>query len=349
MKLSLETLTPTHIGCGETYSPYSDFIYDIEEKALHILDFQRIIQDFGEKVWIDQYVNQVKQKQNEYSLIKLIDELGKLYEDFYFEDYIIKSLSLNESPKAQGINRTLHSAGNPFIPGSSLKGAIRTALYWCENKNETLFFKNKDTGQSLFGSFGDDQMKYLLVSDTDLIQEPTRIELIKMKNLKKEAGQQQQQLPMNFEMIPSKAKTSFKLVCKGGNDLKFDLAFLKKGQEKTILQKVNDFYTHRAKREIQFLKHYPQYAPTLKFYNKILDTALNYTQSGKGAIVRLGAGKTFWENTVADLLSDQDFSKLKIIKNKIGAQKSTFPATRKWIESPDGFIPAGWVKIEIAE
>ena len=138
---------------------------------------------------------------------------------------ISSNFSLNQD-RSQKLN-TIHNAGTPYIPGSSIKGAIRTALYWAWNKGKTLNPKNNDLGQSLFGAFGDDQMKYLLVSDTDLIQESARIEFIKMKNLKKEAAQQ---LPINLEMIPAKAKTSFKLVCKGGNDLKFELAF-KKGQE----------------------------------------------------------------------------------------------------------------------
>lgn len=348
MKLTLETLTPTHIGCDETYSPYIDYVYDKEERKIHILNFEKIIKDWGEDEWLNDYVKSL-QSRKKTSLLSLINQLYDNDDNFYIEDYIIKSLSINDNPKTQEISRTLHSAGNPFIPGSSLKGAIRTALYWSENKNETLFFKNKDTGQSLFGSFGDDQMKYLLVSDTEFFLEPTQVFFIEVKKINQSSNQTNQNIPINLEMIPSKSKASFKLVCKGLENINFNLSFLKKGQEKTILQKVNDFYTHRAKREIQFLKNYPQYAPTLKFYNKILDTALNYTQSGKGAIVRLGAGKTFWENSVADLLSDQDFSKLKIIKNKTGAQKSTFPATRKWIQSPDGFMPAGWIKIEIAE
>jgi CRISPR-associated protein Csm5 len=126
-KLSLTTLTPVFIGSeeGSNLSPITDYIFDhgsvkiIDQKKFEVL----LNRDIN---MVDDFVSQVK---------------NKLY-SFDLKDFIVKKLntSIEQLTKAtievEGLlsSNTIYTfvstVGKPFIPGSSIKGAIRTAIIY---------------------------------------------------------------------------------------------------------------------------------------------------------------------------------------------------------------------------
>ncbi|NLK01406.1 MAG: type III-A CRISPR-associated RAMP protein Csm5 [Clostridia bacterium] len=163
-QITLEALTPVYIGNGKRITKK-----DFELKNNYI---------------------------NIYDPIKLHEILGKRYENFLMNNYTLTSFlkrnpKLNTSPalkyrvlcgdkgirESDGIHEFIKDAyGKPYIPGSSLKGAIRTAILAhriSENKgNRFDSFKSELLGGSneieraAFGSIIDDEFKNLRISDS---------------------------------------------------------------------------------------------------------------------------------------------------------------------------------------
>lgn len=156
MKVILKTLSPIHIGTDNTIPPIE--YYKTTDKHLIVFNQKRCIERIFEKhgengtqewvKWVDQYVkkfeepkgspgkqpNQVlAQFYKEFNLVNfckniLKDEqlLNELIKEPQYWQYRCKFLA-TDLP-VQLIREQLKTNQKPFIPGSSIKGALRTAL-----------------------------------------------------------------------------------------------------------------------------------------------------------------------------------------------------------------------------
>lgn len=134
--IRIKTLTPVSIGTdqAQVLSPYSDFILD--RKKIIYLD-QKVIERRLQEVpeLIDEYVGLIyegmndSETQSNANLRSFIE--GKLKLDMATVSKLqIENKGIRLERKTQ-IVPTIKTAGLPYIPGSSIKGAIRTALlYW---------------------------------------------------------------------------------------------------------------------------------------------------------------------------------------------------------------------------
>ncbi|NPA39135.1 MAG: type III-A CRISPR-associated RAMP protein Csm5 [Thermodesulfobacteria bacterium] len=175
-KIRLKTLTPIHIGTGEVYEPLSFFVRK-EENALYQVDFEKLCNLISRSEKALRQFLSLAQGGNLISLIKLYKFFDKTLCNGLFErgvrdfikkkikvspDFVSHYLSLveisnkelekisektlvNQYFKKFEIHRTAYlpntSGEMPYIPGSSLKGAIRTAvlnLRKKELKNKTV-------------------------------------------------------------------------------------------------------------------------------------------------------------------------------------------------------------------
>jgi len=116
-KVKLKTITPIHVGSGEELISNIDFIYNRSDKLIYVPNIEELsklsdisLEEFSspakilESKGLWQRKNLVKRK------IKPANGCGKL---------------INR------IREHIHDGfGRPYIPGSSIKGAIRTALLW---------------------------------------------------------------------------------------------------------------------------------------------------------------------------------------------------------------------------
>ena len=119
MKYQLETLTPVHIGSGETlnqidgyYAKRRWYRIDLDKVLAHpstdinALTSEMVRPDFR---W-PRYLS---------------------HRNLNAADFSTYSLLCAQSPETTDIREAIKSVGNrPYIPGSSIKGAIRTALLW---------------------------------------------------------------------------------------------------------------------------------------------------------------------------------------------------------------------------
>ena len=358
----LETITPIHIGNGNTLSPYGDYIYDRNTNSIYLIDQQKLfdaINEYGDSV-MDGYVKMVgaNTQQNHYTLKKLLDE--------YKID--VSSVSKVRIPaksplKSEQIFETIKSGARPYIPGSSLKGAIRTALLYTHRKedgytiNEALVDSGRrrsDTrkpspnGEDLFGSFGKDIFKYLHLSDSELLPVDD-IEIVKTVtfNLVKASTD----IPIIKEAIPPGRKVHFRMQSKamrGYHKIPERFSYFYQsdnGQgEREILQKVNEFTLALLEKELKTLNnhHSSEMAPILQLYKRLLGECKQFKEKQNGALMRIGSGKTFFDNTISILLPDQELEKLPLKRKG----KGLFPRTRKVTVNQELFNSVlGWVKI----
>lgn len=360
--MRLNIFSPVHIGSGEekSLSPYADYIYqnDYIYYVNHTkLENWLLSQDNSDEI-MNEFILGIKKQKG-------------LREFFYkyslsVKDYSTHSIPIVGDPKKEKIERTITNAGLPYIPGSSIKGAIRTAILWKIKKEEGLgnIYSIKKyhpyIGQDIFGKFGDDVMNFLQVTDTETYPR----EDIEIRNIKRVSvtRPKQQEIPTWLEVINSQKEVEFEIKQKGEktDKIRNELTdFLTKGAGLTsIFKALNEFSKEIAEFEINALKN-PYFNPIVKFYKELIEQINQLTE--REAVLRIGYGKTFFDNTI-DLLFKDDKEVMEEIKEmtsknpkyRVGYSRATgkpvkpFPISR-WLYfdangSPKGIL--GWIKIK---
>lgn len=128
-EFTLYTLAPVHIGCGESISK-KEMVY--EKGVYHYLDMGKLyldIESMGSKK-VQKFTNYMLNNNRE-SLLKFLKDERINYQKYVVEkrkEYIFSTQN-SDKGKVKNIEKMVSDAyGNPYIPGSSLKGAIRTIL-----------------------------------------------------------------------------------------------------------------------------------------------------------------------------------------------------------------------------
>jgi CRISPR type III-A-associated RAMP protein Csm5 len=129
-KVKIETLMPVHVGSGNLLYNNSDFIGLNINKKLHIvvLSADKIWKLMGEKGvdFIDMWLQTIEKKGN------IREFIAKFAPDAKSKDYAKRRIPLFVVKALKGddtLKECIHNGmGLPYIPGSSIKGAIRTAV-----------------------------------------------------------------------------------------------------------------------------------------------------------------------------------------------------------------------------
>lgn len=165
--LQMEVLTPLHVGAGseKDWVQGSDFV--VHEGKIKVLNLKKVAQFVN----VDDLTKALLEKNSSSLLSKLAGNLDKcvdaVFDSNYFGTNDIKTCIKN------GLSN------QPIIPGSSLKGAIRSILVeYLLNGSKTL------NEQTLFGkaSDGDEFMRFIKVSDAEF--EKTNLVNTKIFNLR---------------------------------------------------------------------------------------------------------------------------------------------------------------------
>ncbi len=123
-KLKLTTLTPLHIGSGNEYQPDFEYLYFQDEKKVAVVDAEKVLSILGADN-LSQWVACIDNKQ------PLMPLLRSRKNGLQAVDVAMRPIAVNHAP-TRTIREQLHSGnGSALMPGTSLKGAIRTAV-WAE-------------------------------------------------------------------------------------------------------------------------------------------------------------------------------------------------------------------------
>ncbi len=189
----IKTVSPVHIGCDEVYEP-TGFVVDEKEKQLVSFDPSEFIGMLDSDA-LDQFSNICK-KGTPQSLVEIYRFMNRhknlakgqrvAVSDAFVEHYQ-KTLKLTgEKNVLRNLNKyqVKRTAFNPhidtaYIPGSTIKGSIRTAVLNFRNKGRTFpkykFNEAKKLEQNLTGgSFEKDPFRLVKVSDFIAVGEVKR-------------------------------------------------------------------------------------------------------------------------------------------------------------------------------
>ena len=119
--MQIMTLSPVHIGTGATLM--QDYDYVVHERRTYRLDPDAV----GEAFLIDE-AGQLKQKQAETPPGQLLQKADFARADLF--RYVIAGAPRSQGEGAQVRECIKTPDDRPYLPGSSLKGALRTALGW---------------------------------------------------------------------------------------------------------------------------------------------------------------------------------------------------------------------------
>ena len=155
-KMKLEVLTPLHIG-GADYKSKLDkkeYVFDKDKGTLTLIDSEKFISFLIKKNLFDEYIFYIKKnlnlKKNEQDKnIKLIDflkskDIYKIIEEFRKKAPFKVNPEIEEMNDIKLMLRNLQ--GKPYIPGSSIKGALVNFLlvnYIINNRDKFKAEKNR--------------------------------------------------------------------------------------------------------------------------------------------------------------------------------------------------------------
>lgn len=136
-KVTIQTLTAIHIGSGNTLQYGSDFVKGKDADGYNtygIIDPNKILKLIGQE-HIGNWVAAIERHDSTDKIVKQFAPNAKLqdYSKRILSDYCDYSAKASDTMK-----EFIHDGlGNPYIPGSSIKGAIRTAVLASLTKQKT--------------------------------------------------------------------------------------------------------------------------------------------------------------------------------------------------------------------
>lgn len=368
--IKLTTLSPLHIGAGDEYilSPYSDYVQ--RGDSLIYIDtkkLQKAIQD--DKALVDAFVNGIRQFENNRSTFVLEDfissQLGMEIDDF--AAHVVK---IEGDCKKAHIHRFISTAGKPFIPGSSLKGAIRTAVLvdWLLNRKDgeteldkirvavkrrhKKILEQMNPDRACFGSIKDDVFRYLRVSDSEpfesshlVVGEMKRV-VLPSENKKK---QQQSNIPQWSELIGRSVETTLSLSMTPPAE-QTGFPFLDHQSVPELFSIVSQVSLDSCQGELNELEDFDEFRDFAGFYEDLRES-IKSLQTNE-AIIRLGGGKTWFDNSIGLALDNDEFGPPKLFEQYLdvllGIDTTPFPSTRSAIVNNDKPVePTGWVKLTL--
>lgn len=343
-QFSLLAMAPIHIGNGEKYTP-REFIY--ENGYFYFPDMGKFYNRMVEKGYdqkFERFLQETKPSARNNRLISFL--LDKRISDRNFGGYRIIETELetnNNYLRGGALNQVSKFIrdpfGNPYIPGSSLKGAIRTILMNTNpDWNNENIVKDKKENKSLIpwgakkGQNYDDLFNTIRVSDSKPFRNDSLILVQKWDH--KATPPLAKPLPLYREAIAPLTKINFTIT--------------------TTTKEAGILMEELGQRAQAFYKEYKNFFLSYFPENKIQPN-IQYP-------IYLGAGSGAWTKTIfkqaKDILQERyensrttrmvEKGVLKLTKAPMKSVKTT-QATRKLIMNNESFYEMGKANFMIKE
>ena len=319
-RLSLLTLAPIHIGNGEKYTS-REFIY--ENKKFYFPDMGKFYNKMVEKRLAEKFeafLLQTRPNTRNNRLISFLNDNRIAERSFGGYSISETGLESDKNPNSAGaineVNKFIRDAfGNPYIPGSSLKGAIRTILMNTTPKwNNENAVKFKKENKKLIpwgpkkGEKYDDLFNAIRVSDSKPFDNKSLILVQKWDCSAK--TNKAKPLPLYRESISPLTKIEFEIT--------------------TTTDEAGRLIEELGKRAQAFYKDYKAFFLS-EFPDDKIQANLQYP-------IYLGAGSGAWTKTLfkqADGILQKRYSRMKTKMVKKGVLKLT-KAPLKTVKIPSG-------------
>jgi CRISPR/Cas system CSM-associated protein Csm5 (group 7 of RAMP superfamily) len=177
----IEVLTPVHVGVGieRAWKQGTDILQ--KDSKVHLLNNEQLFERLYHIGKLEHYSSQlatgkIKECENE------INKLGADIPVLQTFDFPYKDLA------ADGIRPLIRNSatGKPYLPGSSMKGAIRSILFNYLRKNVDAL-KGKNSNEDIFGDINNNIMRLFRFTDAPMSQ--SKLMRMKIFNLRKEGSE----------------------------------------------------------------------------------------------------------------------------------------------------------------
>lgn len=370
-KVIATVLSPLHVGSGDKLHENLDWLYESESQKVVFLDDAKVFAAMGEKtlnIWVnriskDRRENLLRFLQEQKATIKATD-LGTQQADLY---------PPFQKPEKEIFSITRDGQGRPLLPGSSLKGSLRTAYFNFllyqnprlpgSNLYDSHTFKDKGLSQKLFSpnvprgkAPNFDSFKLVQVSDFAFGQ--TAIGGMDVISATGDGNCDFRTDLRNFaEWIPAGSRALGYLKLDTQKPLLEEKIATQASFSKSRPQSLTQIMKVANERTIQHLEEELTYAERLDLpkqvaglpnhVRELLETAQGCEANECVIHTGMGVGyKGITGNWVKDYLSMQEQKKLaaKARRGKKHDERLPFPRSRKL--APEGW-PPGYVKLSI--
>ena len=368
----IKTLTPVHVGSGKNYMRNADF--DLYNNWLTVYDahrLQKAIAEAGKEV-AEQYYNYL-QAQERPSVFGFLKKMQWPKRNFVKYEIAVDSGYIFDI-KAQIKN----GFGLPLLPGSSIKGALRTAIwkYLVEQVNnereierrlpKSLKIKEHQADQQvkrfLLGENpNDDWMRVLQVSDATFNKEDLDLFKVKILTQTNEGYALKQLGKFRKNLAPqqvSHATTILLEALKAGvtsqpfeialdafllNHEKFKPTDFDLPDKDAFWKQVDSHFRELAEKERQFFRQL-DFKEAERFYER--DILGRPSEEGT-YLMRLSWGGG-WRFTTGDWLTEQQKAEIRRVYGLGRKGVREFPKTRRLVvENGKPYLPLGWVQVKI--
>ncbi|MGQ9546579.1 MAG: type III-A CRISPR-associated RAMP protein Csm5 [Dehalococcoidia bacterium] len=191
----LKPITPLHIGSGDTLEPYE---YAVLDGNLYCFDPYELLPQLGPELqnrFLDLVATSPGELQrllHEHAALVKTSRLARFNIPLAAEAQQLYRQQLDNRRATLTIFPFIKTSGKPFIPGSSLKGAIRTALLYHRLKEHTPLTDAKKLEQHVFGyrSVTDDPFKTLKIGDSQPLANCTQVSAVRLFTKRGESWQE---------------------------------------------------------------------------------------------------------------------------------------------------------------
>ena len=370
--LAISTLSPIHIGCDEVYEP-SNFV--VHDGLLHALDPADLAESLNDKER-KQLATLADQREPIGAIQRFFRDHAERFAGLARHQVALAEAIVGEYQRTAGnatqrglagdatynsltIARTAYRPidNTPYLPGSSLKGSIRTAWLNRMNRGAALAFDERGAPRRLqerllgytVGKFENDPFRHLGLADAhpddDATPPPTRVlyAISKKKRLPRDGERSPQELKGFLETIPDALPAAFL----------GELRLTGKIGWNELCDACNHFYKPQLNAELD----HPVLGNLLdagwkKLINGLLGNELDeLIQARQGFLLRVGRHSGA-ESVTLDGLRD-----IKILGPRIdGKQTSDMRpnTTQKRFASlakagADGLLPFGWIWVDACD
>lgn len=367
--MKLETITALHIGSGDMLQKDSDFVFGIdteERSVVYVINPRKVLALIGEEN-VDAWTVAIENGRSTEDIVKLYAPKATI------TDYSLHTIDMKMSRPAQQIKEFIRDGfDRPYIPGSSIKGAIRTAVLSsiAQAMNETDFLKNvKNKGYitpntleaKVFGKNpNNDVFRYVRVSDAFATGYRTAVCNMVNINERKEKSFWDISKQMATEVLLPGAEVNFSLVLKQPERRPKDMPAAPKAlcSIDALLDVINNHTRTLLADEIDIWESKNVDSQSEEKVNSYIEqlkdllNAANECQGKHSAVMRIGHGSgwRFITGAWTERLSDNDFDAI-VNKARPGNMKRyadyDFPKSRRLEE--DECEPLGFVKITLCD
>lgn len=359
VKLKITTLTPVTIGSGVELSPYADYVIDNGKVCL--IDKKLMIDKIMAKgdTYLDEYVYGVADGMEQSKTRSTFDLKNFLLGNHIvnkIDDVISSECSIIGNPESKlPIKGVIKSPlGEPYFPGSSLKGAIKTVLmyHWLKtNKNgvkaieDVLANRKFDWLEKEF-DYKEDEFTHNVVRENTIKQVTDSRRLDNKSTIVVDCFRK---MPIRFECIAKNQISDFELVL---DNYKWN----------DLAKQANQYAEDVLEREFELVEENDELK---KYYNFLVGIEDELVEAKDNtALFRIGFGKGYYLNSLGIAIYDyvsqdgneklydkfedfinKEFARIDRYGNKQEIELDDFPKTRLFVTGTQE--PLGWIKVEL--